>query len=111
MNMSMRQAVHDKMAAIAAEHAAGVYPGMETTAERLFALLADTALAYQMEVEADRSDAGPTRSLGAASGMDPAQQVITALAENLEMKADDPAAMPVDGYMAWRLAAGTDDAS
>lgn len=100
---SMRQAVHDKMAGIAARHAADVYPGMDGTAEQLFALLADTALAYQMEVEADRADDGPGRSLGTASEMTPAGQVLTALAENLGLKAGDPAATPVDGWAAWRL--------
>ena len=67
---SLRQVIHDHMAKIAAQHAAALYPHMGgDTAAQLFALLTDTALAYQMEVEAELAAPGPGQSLAAASGL------------------------------------------
>ena len=65
-------AVHPRrMAGNAARHAAWAYPGFTDgdTAGQLFALLADVALAYLMEVEADLNDPGPGQSLAAAAGL------------------------------------------
>jgi hypothetical protein len=103
---NLRQAVHDQMAQLAARHAASKYPGAMDgdTAAQLFALLADTALAYQMQVEAELADPGPGQSLAAASGLTAQQALITGLAENLDLKEDNSAMTPVNGWLAWRTA-------
>jgi hypothetical protein len=101
---NLRQAVHDQMAQLAARHAPCKYPGLldGDTAAQLFALLADTALAYQMEVQAELADPGPGQSLAAASGLTARQTLFTGLAENLDLKEDNPAMAPVNGWLAWR---------
>jgi hypothetical protein len=106
MNQNQRQVIHDHMAQIAARHTAGAYPGRMDgdTAAQLFALLADTALAYLMEVEADFADPGPGRSMAAATGLTATQALLTGLAENLDLKNDNPATAPVNGWLAWRTA-------
>ncbi|HTQ90122.1 MAG TPA: hypothetical protein VMK84_11575 [Streptosporangiaceae bacterium] len=80
---------------------AAAYPGImdEDTATQLFALLTDTALAYQMEVEAEL--AGP--------GLSAKDTVLTGLEENLGLKDDNPAMARVNGWLAWRAANGEDD--
>ena len=90
------------MAQLAARHAASKYPGAMDgdTAAQLFALLTDTALAYQMQAEADLVD--PGQSLAAASGLTARQTLITGLAKNLDLKEDNPAMAPVNGWLAWR---------
>jgi hypothetical protein len=105
---NLRQAVHDQMAQLATRHAASKYPGVldGDTAAQLFALLADTALAYQMQVEAELADPGPGQSLAAASGLTARQALFTGLAENLDLKEDNPAMAPVNGWLAWRTADG-----
>lgn len=110
MKASVRQAVHDHMARIAARHAAAKYPAMtgDGTAAQLFALLADTALAYLMEVEADYADPGPGRSMAAASGLTAKEALLTGLAENLDLKDDNPAMAPINGWLAWRTAGEQD---
>ena len=110
MKENLRQEVHDHMAEIAARHA-GVYAGMAAagTATQLFALLTDTALAYLMEAEADLADPGPGQSLAAASGLTAKDTLLTGLAENLDLKNDNPAMAPVNGWLAWRTANGEDD--
>ena len=106
MTGNLRQAVHDQMAQLAARHAATVYPGAMDgdTAAQLFALLTDTALAYQMQVEAELADPGPGQSLAAAAGLTAQEALLTGLAENLDIKEDNPAMAPVNGWLAWRTA-------
>jgi hypothetical protein len=103
---NLRQAVHDQMAQLAARHAADKYPGVMDgdTAAQLFALLADTALAYQMQAEAELADPGPGQSLAAASGLTARQALLTGLDENLDLKEGNPAMAPVNGWLAWRTA-------
>ena len=111
MNENLRQVIHDHLAQLAARHAATAYPGImdEDTAAQLFALLTDTALAYQMEVEAELADPGPGQSLAAASGLSAKDALLTGLAENLDLKNTSPARTPVNGWLAWRAANGEDD--
>ena len=111
MNENLRQFIHDHMAQIAAQHAATAYPGImdEDTAAQLFALLTDTALAYRMEAEAELADPGPGQSLAAASGLSATDTVLTGLKENLDLKDENPAMAPVNGWLAWRAADGKDD--
>jgi hypothetical protein len=110
MNENLRQTIHDHMAQIAARHAVGRYRHMDgNTAAQLFALLTDTALAYQMEVEADLADPGPGQSLAAASGLSAKQTLLTGLGENLDLKDDNPAIAPVNGWLAWRAANRQED--
>ena len=105
MNENLRQVIHDHMAQIAAQHAAALYRHMDgDTAAQLFALLTDTALAYLMEAEADLADPGPGQSLAAASGLSAKGTLLTGLAENLDLKDDNPAIAPVNGWLAWRAA-------
>jgi hypothetical protein len=106
MTGNLRQAVHDHMAQIAARHAATVYPGAMDgdTAAQLFALLTDTALACLMETEAELADPGPGQSLAAAAGLTAQEALLTGLAENLDLKQDNPAMAPVNGWLAWRTA-------
>ena len=94
----------------AARHAATAYPGMMDgdTAAQLFALLTDTALAYQMEVEAELADPGPGQSLAAASGLSAKEALLTGLDENLDLKDENPGMAPVNGWLAWRTANGED---
>ena len=107
MNQNLRQVIHDHMAQIAARHAAALYPHMDgDTAAQLFALLADTALACQMEAEAELGDPGPGQSLAAASGLSAKDALLTGLGENLDMKDDNPGIAPVNGWLAWRAANG-----
>lgn len=110
MTGNLRQAVHDQMAQLAARHAASKYPGAMDgdTADWLFALLADTALAYQMQVEAELADPGPGQSLAAASGLSARQALLTGLDENLDLKEGNPAMAPVNGWLAWRTASEGD---
>src|SRR5581483_9615136 len=107
MNPNLRQVIHDHMAQIAARHAAALYPHLDgDTAAQLFALLTDTALAYQMEAEAELADPGPGQSLAAASGLTAKDTLLTGLAENLDLKDDNPGMAPVNGWLAWRAADG-----
>jgi hypothetical protein len=110
VNENLRQVIHDHMAQIAARHAAALYPHTDgDTAAQLFALLADTALAYQMEVEAELADPGPGQSLAAASGLSAKETLLTGLGENLDLKDDNPGTAPVNGWLAWRAANGEED--
>jgi hypothetical protein len=111
MNQNLRQVIHDHMAQIAARHAATAYPGIMDgdTAAQLFALLTDTALACQMEAEAELADPGPGQSLAGVSGLSARDTVLTGLGENLDLKDDNPAMAPVNGWLAWRAANGEDD--
>ncbi len=106
MTGNLRQAMHDQMAQLAARHAASKYPGFMDcgTAAQLFALLTDTALAYQMQAEAELADPGPGQSLAAASGLTARQTLLTGLAENLDLKEDNLAITPINGWLAWRTA-------
>ena len=108
---NLRQIIHDRMAQIAAQHAATAYPGImdEDTAAQLFALLTDTALAYRMQVEAELADPGPGQSLAAASGLTAKEALLTGLGENLDLKDEDPGMAPINGWLAWRAANGEDD--
>ena len=107
---NLRQVIHDHMAQIAAGHAARLYPHLAgDTAVQLFALLADTALACQMEVEAELADPGPGQSLAAASGLSAKEALLTGLGENLDLKDADPGTAPVNGWLAWRAANGKED--
>ncbi len=109
MNQNLRRVIHDHMAKIAAQHAAALYPHMDAdTAAQLFALLTDTALAYQMQAEAELADPGPGQSLAAASGLSAKEALLTGLDENLELKDDNPGMAPVNGWLAWRAANGED---
>ena len=109
MNENLRQVIHDHMARTAARHAAAASPGMDgDTARQLFALLTDTALAYLMEAEAELADPGPGQSLAAASGLTAKEALLTGLAENLDLKDDDPGMAPINGWLAWRTANGED---
>ena len=111
MTETLRQVIHDHMAQIAARHAAGRYRHLDgDTAAQLFALLTDTALAYLMEVEADLADPGPGQSLAAASGLTAKGTLLAGLAENLDLKNDDPGMAPVNGWLAWRAANGQEGA-
>ena len=111
MKESLRQYIHDYMAGNAARHAAWAYPGFTDggTAGQLFVLLADVALAYLMEVEAELADPGPGQSLAAASGLSAKDTVLTGLEENLGLKDENPAMAPINGWLAWRAANGEDD--
>jgi hypothetical protein len=110
MKDNLRQVIHDHMAEIAARHAAALYQHMDgDTAAQLFALLTDTALAYLMEAEAELADPGPGQSLAAASGLTAKDTLLTGLAENLDLKNDNPGMAPVNGWLAWRTANGQDD--
>jgi hypothetical protein len=110
MNENLRQVIHDHMAQIAARHAAALYPHMDgDTAAQLFALLADTALAYQMEVEAELADPGPGQSLAAASDLSAKETLLTGLGENLDLKDVNPGMAPVNGWLAWRAANAEED--
>jgi hypothetical protein len=106
MKENSRQVIHDRMAQIAARHTAAVYPGTmdDDTARQLFALLTDTALAYLMEVGAELADPGPGQSLAAASGLTAKETLLTGLAENLDLKDDNPGTAPINGWLAWRTA-------
>jgi hypothetical protein len=111
MTETLRQVIHDHMAQIAARHAAGLYRHLDgDTAAQLFALLTDTALAYLMEVEADLADPGPGQSLAAASDLTAKGTLLAGLAENLDLKNDDPGMAPVNGWLAWRAANGQEGA-
>src|SRR3984957_15232496 len=110
MKENLRRVIHDHMAKIAARHAADLYPHMGgDTAAQLFALLTDTALAYQMQVEAELSDPGPGQSLAAASGLTAKDALLTGLGENLDLKDGNPGMAPVNGWLAWRAANGEED--
>jgi hypothetical protein len=110
MNENLRQVIHDHMAQLAAHHAVALYPHMDgDTAAQLFALLADTALAYLMEVEAELADPGPGQSLAAASGLSAKKALLTGLGENLDLKDENPGMAPINGWLAWRAANGEDD--
>ena len=108
MNQNLRQLIHDHMARTAARHAATGYPGIMDgdTAAQLFALLTDTALAYLMEAEAELADPGPGQSLAAASGLTAKATLLTGLSENLDLKNNNPAMAPINGWLAWRTANG-----
>ena len=107
---NLRQVIHDHMAQVAAQHAARLYPHTDgDTAAQLFALLADTVLAYQMEVEAELADPGPGLSLAAASGLSAKEALLTGLGEDLDLKDDNPGTAPVNGWLAWRAANGEDN--
>ena len=108
MNQNLRQLIHDHMAQTAARHAATGYPGIMDgdTAAQLFALLTDTALAYLMEAEAELADPGPGQSLAAASGLTAKETLLTGLSENLDLKNNNPAMAPINGWLAWRTANG-----
>ncbi len=108
MTDSLRQSIHDYMAANAAQHAGWAYPGLMSgdTARQLFALLTDIALACLMEIEADLADPGPGQSLAAASGLTAKATLLTALGENLDRKNSDPAAVPVNRWTTCRVTAG-----
>ena len=110
MNQNLRQLIHEHMAQTAARHAATGYPGIMDgdTAAQLFALLTDTALAYLMEAEAELADPGPGQSLAAASGLTAKATLLTGLGENLDLKNDNPAMAPINGWLAWRTANGED---
>lgn len=110
MKESLRQYIHDYMADNAARHAAWAYPGFTDggTAGQLFALLADVALAYLMEVEAELADPGPGQSLAAAAGLTAKATLLKALGESLDVKNENPAAAPVNRWTAWRVAGGQD---
>lgn len=112
--VTMRQVIHDHMAKLAAEHAALAYPGIfedGDTAGQLFALLADTAMAYQMEVEAELADPGPGQSLAAASGKSAKDLLLTGLGENLDLKDENPVYAALNGWLSWRLADGEPEAT
>jgi hypothetical protein len=110
MNENLRQVIHDHMAQIAAQHAAGRYRHMDgDTAAQLFALLTDTALAYQLQAGAELADPGPGQSLAAASGLSAKEALLTGLEENLDLKDENPGMAPVNGWLAWRAANGEDD--
>ena len=111
MNENLQQVIHDHVAQIAAQIAATAYPEImdEDTAAQLFALLTDTALAYQMEAEAELADPGPGQSLAAASGLSARDTVLTGLEENLDLKDENPAMAPINGWLAWRAASGEDN--
>ena len=95
MNENLRQVIHDHMAQIAARHAAALYPHMDgDTAAQLFALLADTALAYQMEAGAELADPRPGQSLAAASDLSAKETLLTGLGENLDLKDVNPGTAP-----------------
>jgi hypothetical protein len=64
----------------------------------------DTLQAYLMEVEAELADPGPGQSLAAASGLSARDTLLTGLAENLDLKNDNPSTVPVNGWLAWRTA-------
>ena len=108
MNQNLRQLIHDHMAQTAARHAATGYPGIMDgdTAAQLFALLTDTALAYMMEAEAELADPGPGQSLAAASGLTAKETLLTGLSENLDLKNNNPAMAPINGWLAWCTANG-----
>ena len=107
MNQNLRQLIHDHMAQIAAQHAAALYRHMDgDTAAQLFALLTDTALAYLMEAEADLADPVPGQSLAAASGLTAKETLLTGLSENLDLKNNNPAMAPINGWLAWCTANG-----
>jgi len=108
---NLRQLIHDHMAKTAAKYTAGHYQAIRDgdTAAQLFALLTDTALAYQMEAEAELADPGPGQSLAAASGLSARDTVLTGLEENLDLKDENPAMAPVNGWLAWRAANGEDN--
>ena len=108
MNQNLRQLIHDQTARTAAQHAAAAYPGIMDgdTAAQLFALLTDTALAYLMEAEAELADPGPGQSLAAASGLTAKETLLTGLSENLDLKNNNPAMAPINGWLAWRTANG-----
>lgn len=107
---NLRQVIHDHMAQIAARHAASLYPHLAAdTAAQLFALLADTALACQMEAGAELADPGPGQSLAAASGLSAKEALLTGLGENLDLKDDEPGTAPVNGWLVWRAANGKED--
>src|SRR5579863_4939067 len=104
MTENLRQVIHDHTAEIAAWHAAVLYRHMDgDTAAQLFALLADVALAYLMEVEAELADPGPGQSLAAAAGLSAKATLLTALGESLDVKNGNPAAAPVNRWTAWRV--------
>jgi hypothetical protein len=102
---NLRQVIHDRIAQIAATHAAALYPHLDgETAGQLFALLTDTALAYQMEAEAELADPGPGQSLAAAAGLSAKEILLTGLGENMDLKDTHPGMAPVNGWLAWRAA-------
>ena len=113
MQESIRQYIHDYMADNAARHAAWAYPGLADgdTAGQLFTLLADVALAYLMEVEAELADPGPGQSLACVAGLSAKATLLTALGESLDVKNGNPAAGAVNRLTAWRAnIAGAQDA-
>ena len=101
----IRVQLHDYLAEVAARYAAAAYPGTYDgdPAGALFALLTDTAFAYEMEVAADALDPLAVQ-LGRAGGLTPRETVLTGLGENLDLKEAAPAMAPVNGWTAWRLA-------
>ena len=105
MKENLRQYIHDYMADNAARHAAWAYPGFtdDNTAGQLFALLADVALAYLMEVEAELADPGPGQSLAGVAGLSAKATLLTALGESLDVKNGNPAAGAVNRLTAWRV--------
>ena len=111
MKDNLRQVIHDHMARLAAEHAAAIYPGAmdDDTAAQLFALLTDTALAYQMEAEAELADPGPGQSMAGACGLPAKETLMAGLGENLDLKAGEPGMTPVNVWLAWRTPDGEED--
>jgi hypothetical protein len=85
LNVPVPEYIHDYMA----EHTAWAYPGFTDgdTAGQLFALLADVALAYLMEVEAEVADPGPGQSLAGVVGLSAKATLLTALSESLDVTA------------------------
>jgi hypothetical protein len=103
-----RDIIHDRMAELAKTHAARVYPDLagvdpDATGGALFALLVDTALAYEHHIAAYAHD--PDAPLGYAAGMDARQVMIGGLGENLsDIKDANPVAAGVNGWLLWRVA-------
>lgn len=117
-----RQRIHDRMTRLAAQHAASAYPGAMDgdTPAQLWALLADAALAYQVEVLAMISVPGrarrpaPGRAARDALTEDARDILLTGLTSSLddrdmEAEAEDrgeswPGTAPVNSWFAWRAA-------
>lgn len=71
------------------------------TAGQLFALLADVALAYLMEIEAELAD--PGQSLACVAGLSAKATLLTALSESLDVKNGSRAVGAVNRLTAWRV--------
>ena len=101
----VRKNIIAKMSGMAAGHVRQVYgdPGGGDP-ERLFALAVDAMYAYVLLISPEADDPGPGVALFAKAGLTPVEAAVTALQENMDIKDEDPSALPLNGWWMFRVA-------